>query len=313
MTGSRGTQPIGTAWVLGGSIALAALGLGAWYVVGARDSGSRGDGGEAVAGPAAPPIRSPHFALRSSATPAESAAVLAAMEALHAAYARFFAAELAGRPPPGAMQLALYADRAEFQRNNTSRPWAEAFYRHPVSHAYVARGVENPHHWMLHEVTHQLNREWAGFRRVQWVEEGLASYFGTSRLVEGSLRVGEVDPDTYPVWWLPAARLSGDFARDVQVGQVIPLRELMAGGGPGIDRNVNLYYIHYWSLTHFLLEHDGGRYAAGYRRFIASPQPLDFEATVGDLATIEAEWYDYLLEMTRARFEGESAVEVQIE
>jgi hypothetical protein len=312
---SRGTQPIGTAWVLGGAIALAGLAMGTWYLLSHRGDATIA-GARAVA---APPVHrarsfeSPHFLLRSSATDAESAAVLAAVEQLHAAYARFFQAELAGRPVPGRMQLALYADRGEFQHHNTSKGWAEAFYRHPVSHAYVARNVENPYHWMLHEVTHQLNRELAGFRRVQWVEEGLASYFGTSRIVDGAMRVGDIDPDTYPVWWLPSARLSGDFARDVQVGQVIPLRELMAGGGPGIDRNVNLYYIHYWSLTHFLLEHDGGRYAAGYRRFIASPTPLDFEATVGDLETIESGWYESLLAMTRGRAAGDTAVEVIIE
>jgi hypothetical protein len=308
----RGTQPIGTAWVLGGSIALAVTGIGAWYVFGQRADERPATATKAPAHRARV-FESAHFHLRSSATDAESQAVLAAIESLHAAYAGFFAAELEGRTAPGRMQLALYADRAEFQRHNTSRAWAEAFYRYPVSHAYAARGVENPYHWMLHEVTHQLNREVAGFRRVQWVEEGLASYFGTSRISDGAMRVGDVDPATYPVWWLPSARLSGDFARDVQVGQVIPLRELMAGGGPGIDRNVNLYYIHYWSLTHFLLEFDGGRYAEGYRRFIAAPTPLDFEATVGNLATIEEEWYEYLLAMTRGRIGGDTAVEVLIE
>jgi hypothetical protein len=312
VTASRGTQPIGTAWVLGGAIAIAVIGVGAWHFLGQRDPAGP-DATDTAPTHRARAFESAHFRLRSSATDTESAAVLAAMESLHTAYSGFFAAELDGKWAPARMKLALYADRAEFQRHNTSRAWAEAFYRPPVAHAYVARGVENPYHWMLHEVTHQLNREVAGFRRVQWVEEGLASYFGTSRIVDGAMRVGDIDPDTYPIWWLPSARLSGDFARDVQVGQVIPLRDLMAGGGPGIDRNVNLYYIHYWSLTRFLFQHDGGRYAAGYRRFIASPTPLDFEATVGDLATIESEWYEALLAMTRGRVGGDTAVEVLLE
>lgn len=310
---SRGTQPIGVGWVLGGSILLVTAGMATLHAC-SPEAGQPARHSTKASVPArAVRSDSAHFTARSTATPGETRAVLAAAEALRTAYVGVFARELRARPAIPRMQLVLYGTRAEFQAHNRSRPWAEAYYLPPASYAYVARGVGNPYHWMLHEATHQLNRELAGFRRVAWSDEGVASYFGTSRIVDGVLRPGDIDPATYPVWWLASARLSGDFARDVRVGQVIPLRELMAGRGPGIDGNVNLYYIHYWSLSHFLFEYDHGRYADGYRRFLSSPVPLDFEATVGPLDRIEPEWYAYLQALVAAHSGGETSVEVQLE
>ena len=58
------------------------------------------------------------------------------------------------------------ADREEFQRNNRSRPWAEAYYVRPACYAYYGGGRENPHHWMLHEAVHQLNTEVAKYTLI---------------------------------------------------------------------------------------------------------------------------------------------------
>ena len=43
---------------------------------------------------------------------------------------------------------------------------------------------------------------------------------------------------------------------------VLELRALITGqGGPPMDATVNAHYLGWWSLTHFLLHHDDGRYA----------------------------------------------------
>lgn len=225
--------------------------------------------GAPVAGaahPAPPPWRhrTAHFTIESTAGEADTAEVGRAAEALHAAWRRFFAAELAARalsaPQAPAteraaleqrtgtaeapLRLRLYAGQAEFKAHNRSRPWAEAYYLRPVSHAYVARGRGNRHHWMVHELVHQLNTEVLGRRHPRWIEEGLACYFGTSRMTDGALRAGEIDVRTYPAWWLADFALGDDAARDVRGLRMIPLRAMLTGRDvPPLDGNVNLHYV----------------------------------------------------------------------
>jgi predicted HD phosphohydrolase len=237
-----------------------------------------------------------HYAIASNASPEQTQRVAGVVEALHAAYAQFFGEVLPPRPTGARFQMALYRDRRDFQAHNTSRAWAEGFYRKPVCHAYFDAASPNPVHWMLHEATHQLDTEWARFPRTPWVEEGLASYFGTSRIVDGVLRPGEVDPDTYPLWWLEDLRLSGDHDRDIAYRKLVPLRELIDNDGPPIPADVNRYYIGYWSLAHYLLHGDGGRHADAFRAMVAHGGTLeDFERLVGPGDRVEAGWYAYLV------------------
>jgi uncharacterized protein YegP (UPF0339 family) len=241
-------------------------------------------------------LRTAHFTIHSTATAEQTTRVAAAAEALEAAYAARF-----GATPPGKrFELVLYADRDQFKRDNHSRPWAEAYYLAPRCYAYYSDDA-NPYHWMLHEATHQLLRESSGYRPAKWINEGIASYFGASRLENGVLREGTIDADAYPIWWLPAWTLTGDLHADIAAGRIIPLRQLIEDTGPPIDQNVNLYYLHYWSLSHFLLQYDHGRYAAGYTALVARGGSLaDFEALVGPVERIEAQWYGYVRQVTSA-------------
>lgn len=243
----------------------------------------------------------PHYRIHSTATAAQTAQVAQAVESLYGRYAAVFPVS---RPDAPKLTLVLYRDRAEFKRNNHSRPWAEAYYLPPRSYAYFDASRRNPYHWMLHEATHQLAREASGFKRVKWVDEGVASYFGASRLVDGSLRLGDADPDAYPIWWLSQFALTGDLDRDIASGRIIPLRQLISGqGGPDENRYFNQYYIHYWSLTHFLFHYRDGLYAGRYRQLIAEGGTLEnFTRTVGPPDRIQQEWYGYLLRIVeRAR------------
>lgn len=256
-----------------------------------------------AAAPAATPLppqareyRTPHYALFSAAAPRETVQVATAVEALYRAYGEFFAL-----PPAAAdvrLRLILYRDRAQFVAFNTSMPWAEAYYRKPYCHAYFAGDAVNPYHWMLHEATHQLHAERAGFSRAKWINEGVASYFGASRLEGARLRPGAIDPEAYPIWWLPDLPLTGSLERDLRSGALIPLRQLIENNGPPIGgRYLNVYYIQYWSLSHFLFHHRDGAHAAAYRRLLRGGGSLaEFEAELGPVEAIQAQWYDYLLD-----------------
>ncbi|MGH8028601.1 MAG: hypothetical protein ACREO3_01570 [Arenimonas sp.] len=237
-----------------------------------------------------------HYRIVSTASPAQVRIVAERVEALHAAYFAFHALSPVSAAATK-LQLVLYRDRAQFQAHNRSgKPWAEAYYRAPACHAYLDSSSPNPTHWMLHEATHQLAREVARYPKRAWSDEGLATYLSSSVVRGGQLVPGEIDPDTYPVWWVRDLALSGDRHGDFAQGRLIPLRALISGeGGPPIGEAVNQYYIGYWSLAHFLLHHDGGRHADAFRTLIATGGGLaEFERLVGPVEQIEAQWYEYL-------------------
>lgn len=242
--------------------------------------------------PHAVTLDTPHYRISSTATAMQTARVGEAAELLYRAYDDFFPTPTAHPPRKARLSLVLYRDQQEFKAHNRSKPWAEAYYLAPSCHAYYAEGQPNPVHWMLHEATHQLSREVSGFPKTRWVDEGLATYFGTSRIEQGALRPGDADPNAYPLWWLPQLALTGDLQQDLRAGRLIPLRDVIAGTGPDIGAHVNTYYLQFWSLTHFLFHYDGGRYAAGYHALIQRGGSLaDFEALIGPVERIQGQWY----------------------
>lgn len=254
-----------------------------------------------------------HYTLFSYASAEQTRRVADAAEALHAAYGHVFADTLDASAGSSRLQLVLYATRAQFKAHNRSSPWAEAFYQYPRCHAYFDDRAVNPTHWMVHEATHQLVLEWAHQRPPKWLNEGVATYFGTSRIAGGVLHPGELDPNTYPTWWLPQLPLSGDLDRDLASGRLIPLYALVSGTGPDINQNVNLYYLEYWSLAHFLFEGDGGRHVAAARALMATPGSIhDFARLIGPVDAVQRAWYAHLLQM-RASLQPQDAGVVHVE
>lgn len=280
---------------------LLALLLSPWLTGCGPDSGTTNRGAPAAAGvqPSLPAgarkLETAHYQILSSADPVATAQMAQAVEHLYASYTGMFPA-----PPPAAkLTLVLYRDRAEFKRHNRSASWAEGYYLWPRSHAYFDAQAGNPYHWTLHELIHQLAREVSGHpRRNRWIEEGLATYFSTSAMDASGLRLGEIDADTYPVWWLRQAKLSGDRALDQARGDFISIHSLLTGeDAPALDSHFNQYYICAWSLAHFLLHHERGKYADGYRKLIAvGGGAAEFSALIAPIDQVEAEWYPYLLQ-----------------
>ena len=266
-----------------------------------------GDGDKRSASPGPPQpyipqpvVETPHYRIHSAATQVQTRDVAVAVEALHAAYAKTFGLG----PASTRLDLVLYRDQAQFKANNRSARWAEAYYREPRSYAYPGNG-NNPHHWMLHEATHQLLRQASGFRLRKWANEGVASYFGAGTLRNGVLEPGNPDRDAYPIWWLASMRLSGDLQADIDRGDIIPIRQLVEDSGPPVGENVNTYYIHYWSLAHYLLQGGGGRYRAAFLQLLQhGGDGGDFERSIGPYAEVQRGWYAHLRELV----EGQRAV-----
>ncbi len=246
-------------------------------------------------------LETAHYRLRSSATAAQTREIGQVAEITYAGYQQLLR-DLQRTPlPHRKLGIKLFKDREEFRRCNRIRDWAEGFYYPPYCYQYYSAEEQNPYHWTVHEATHQLNSEVAGLRLSQWLDEGLACYVNTSRIVDDALRLGDIDTNTYPVWWVGLVQPSGDLAADKKEGRIIPLRAILSGrDGPDLDEEFNLYYVHWWSLVRFLVQYQNGKYRAGLSRVMAEGGTLmAFEKHIGPVDTVESEWYADLPELLK--------------
>jgi len=125
--------------------------------------------------------------------------------------------------------------------------------------------------------------------------------------------LGRIDTNTYPVWWLDSLTLSGDLEADKKSLNVIPLRVIVSGrSGPNMNAHFNLYYLHWWSLAHFLMEGDDGAHRAGLAQMIAAGAGLaTFERHIGPIEAVERQWYSHVLDLKR-QLAGDSQCRVRI-
>jgi hypothetical protein len=202
------------------------------------------------------------------------------------------------------LKLKLYQDRDEFRRINPNLGWAEAFYSWPFCQAYFSSKEANPYHWMLHESTHQLNKEVANLKLAKWMEEGLATYFSTSVLSMEGLRLGQIDPGTYPVWWTKLIATAPELSENLKNGSVIPLKVIITNrGGPSMRGHFNLYYVHWWTLTHFLFEN--AKYREHALQLAEAGGGLEaFERLIGPVDRIQLEWHTYVRELKKQLEDG---------
>lgn len=245
-------------------------------------------------------LQTAHYQIFSTATPQQTADMARALELLYNAYSNRLGNVSGFHNPPSKLQVKLFKDRAEMRRINPGMGWAEAFYLAPYCRAYYSDAEINPYHWMLHEATHQLNHEVAHLGLAKWLEEGLATYFSTSHMQSDLLAVGRIDLNTYPVWWMDTLATSTNLSANLTNHSVIPLRALITGqGGPDLDQEFNLYYLHWWTLTHFLFEsekyHD--------RALLLAQRGGDleaFEQLIGPVDQVQSEWHEYVLHLKAA-------------
>jgi hypothetical protein len=158
---------------------------------------------------------------------------------------------------------------------------------------------------MLHESVHQLNHEVAHLKLEKWLEEGLAEYFSTSQLRANELVIGKIDLNTYPVWWIDELATSTNLTENLANGSVIPLRTIVTNrGGPSMNSHFNLYYLHWWTLTHFVFESETHRHNAS--KLLQRGGGLEaFEELIGPVEQIQSEWHDHVQKL-KARLIGKS-------
>lgn len=244
-------------------------------------------------------LEGPHHVVYSTATREQTEDMAKKMELLYQAYSNVFGKLPSFQPNHPRLKVKLFRDRKEFRWVNPGLGWAEAYYQYPFCRAYYSSSEVNPYHWMTHEGAHQLNQEVAHLDLEKWLEEGIADYFGVSRLASTNLVLGRVDQNTYPVWWLEELAKSPDLAENIRNGSVIPLRAIITNrGGPSMRKHFNLYYLHWWTLTHFVFESPKYRKQA-LKLAERGGKLAAFEELIGPVESVEKEWHGFVRELKK--------------
>lgn len=98
---------------------------------------------------------------------------------------------------------------------------------------------------------------------------------------------------------------SPHLAENLRNGSVIPLLAIITNrGGPSLNRRVNLYYLHWWTLAHFIFEDSQYGQRAGF--LVRQGGGLEsFEATIGPVEKVQVEWHDYVRRLKAAWTAGD--------
>jgi hypothetical protein len=294
-------------------VILAIVGVFAiWYLAGSAPLGTRHN---PLADPKASKLgtvwvgQTANYQVTTWATVEQTAQVGSTAEALLRAYLAFFRLDEKAIPK-GGLKLTLYRNRAQFKQKHPGLKGPEAHYAKGVSYAYVGPAEPNATDWMLRATTLQLNERVGRTSRATWIDEGLAGYFGASHLEDYNLEPGKINTKAYPVKWLRELGPTGNAQADLTGGRLVPLRTLIGGqGGPNADDR-NRWYIGWWSLAHFLLHGEEGKYADGFRRLArgGSAGIADFEREIGPVDAVQVQWYRYLQELAGQSPDGQVIV-----
>ena len=183
----------------------------------------------------------------------EAAARLTAMAEEYHERTNGFSGQIRSRLP-----FYLFGTRAGYAAAG-GRPGSAGQYNGRTLKALADK--DNPDHvWRVvqHEAFHQFAREVIGGRLATWVNEGLAEYFGGGLWTGDHFLTGLVPPDRL-------ARVKAMIAQDrlLPMGQMLSLTDrqwLAAMSGRNYDQA--------WSMVHFLVHAEAGRYRAGFEQFI---------------------------------------------
>jgi hypothetical protein len=145
-------------------------------------------------------------------------------------------------------------------------------------------------HTVQHEGFHQFAHAVIGGDIPVWLNEGLAEYFGEGLYTGDGFVVGVVPP-----WRLQ--RLKGE----ILAGKLKTVRQIMAVPPEQWKAEMSIgNYDQAWSMVHFLVHADAGRYAAPFAqciRQLSAGKPFDvaWRTTIGPADGFEERWKGYWL------------------
>ncbi len=252
-----------------------------------------------------------HYFVRTDLPADRAAALCRHINLMHDEYAR----RLPGLPAraPAPLNVLLFAQERDYLETLQWRFGVDAsgsggmFFVNPQGQALAAwlegRPVRRVLHVLQHEGFHQFAYSRFGTDLPPWADEGLAEVFGRAVTIDGRFLYGG-----------PSARLVEEIQSAVERGEYVPFDRMLtmtaadwsaavaAGSASGLYRQA-------WSMVHFLLWGDGGRYAPAFERYLklVNEGHLPDEAfrrafEAADASAFEARWKAHVLAMTPGAF-----------
>ena len=249
-------------------------------------------------------LNSTHFRIDATASVPVVTDAAERLEKLYHFYTTFFA--LPARTDHDALHVRIYATREEMHAvNPIVSDWAEGFYMGTTSHQYINTYAGNPYDSLIHEGIHQLNKQVAGFSLAQWIEEGLACFFTVHYQNDGHIdpsSIHTINIHSYPIRHIGVLPLSGDRAQDKRKGHLIAIKDLVEGTKPlPMDTRFNTYYLHWYSLTSYLMLDNKQQYQKQLIQYIRDGSPVDkFESYFTNYESLEQAWYQHLCEIQKS-------------
>ncbi len=212
----------------------------------------------------------PRFIVISDAEDESQIEILAGnMEAVFEVFHRLFDPHLEPFAENFKTVVYLYSRQENLERLQTQlggSGFGTGFYRSPGFLAFHQEVEDSDYllHTMLHEAFHAFRDSHLtapGKELPRWAEEGLAEYFGNSKIEKGRLIPGEISHGKYVIFHAaPVRRLRSranwslrEARSDLRSGDAPTVTELMeAGRDTFYGERYRQYYGFSWLFTHFL-------------------------------------------------------------
>ena len=152
------------------------------------------------------------------------------------------------------------------------------------------------HHVLQHEGFHQVAYAYFGTDLPIWVNEGLAEVFGEAILVGRELVIGQTNPRT-----LDALRTAIDQNRHISFREMLTM-DTATWNARVRDGNARLQYQQAWSMVHFLIYGENGKYVGAFDRYLRflNLGHNSYDAFVrgfgtDDIDSFERRWIEYAM------------------
>jgi len=157
-------------------------------------------------------------------------------------------------------------------------------------------------HVIQHEGFHQFAHSRFGDDLPIWVNEGLAEFFGESVLVGNKLIIGQSSP-----------RVIEHVKDAIERRTYIPFRVMLTMSGQQWGQAVrggdaSLQYRQAWSMVHFLVYGDGGKYQKPFERYLrllnngVQSEQAFIQVFGADLDAFDARWRQYAISSKPSAF-----------
>ena len=252
-------------------------------------------------------VNSRHYAITTNLERADVREVALHMDAVYSAYTSLFSGFRERNNKPVTLYIVDSRDDYTEVLNDKGIDGANSggmfFYtmrEAGLATWYSDRPVERMYHVLQHEGFHQFAHIRIGGNFPIWANEGLAEYFGQAILIGRRLETGLV----------PASRLER-MKEPIRDERTLPFDDFLrldsrswSDRVSGGDARTGMMYDQAWSVAHFLVHADNGRYARAFEKFIretARGMSIDsalkaaFDTTNFD--AFEKAWKEYTLEL----------------